>query len=169
LRISPSTLLGDYGRISFSAIQGANLQDKEAVSDMQYVMAQQYYSPIYRDRFNANIVLLQGMFPEIESDDYHLLRNPEIVARAYMIVDKQRLIGPLLEQWEKGLATWSELRDELGFLCSDPDAIIEEWKEDRRRLGLPEHPTSGGSGVQSDDDDNASDADDDDEDEDEED
>ena len=145
LRISPSTLLGDYGRLSFSSVQGTNLQDREAVLDLQYIMEQQFYSPIFRDRFNNRMVMLQSDFPELEPEDYDLLRHPEIVARSYMILDKQRLIRPLIEQWESGMITYAELRDELGFLASDPEAVIEQWKEDRRMLGLPDHPTRPGS------------------------
>ena len=167
LRISPATLLGDYGGVSFSAVQGLNLQDREAVLDMQYVLAKQFYEPIYRDRFNRSMVTLQGMFPELETEDFDLLRFPEIVARSYMIVDKQRLIRPLLEQFEAGMVTYAELRDELGYLASDPDAVIEQWKEDRRKLGLPEHPTrpgapnAGGGSSEPPDDDDDRDGDDD--------
>ena len=142
LRTTPTALLGDYASISFSAIQGSNVQDREAINDKQTMLEQGCLLPIFRDRARMQAMRLQRQFPEIDKQDWDALLNPEIVLRSYVVIDKQRLIKPLLDSFDKGVLTWSEMREELGYFASDPEAVIEEWKENRRMLGLPDTPTA---------------------------
>ena len=53
---------------------------------------------------------------------------------------------PILDAWAAGLLTYAEARQELGFVGVDVDATIAEWKEDRKKLGLPDTPNGGGMG-----------------------
>ena len=140
LRVTPATLLGDYKAMSFSNVQGAHVHEREAIQDQQNNLKSQFYRPVYFDFINRRLINLVSRFPEIEIGDFDALRFPAIILRSYLVIDKQRLIGPLLKVFSQGLMTWSELREELGYLGSDPESVIEEWKENRRMLGLPETP-----------------------------
>ena len=144
LRTTPATLLGDYSSLSFSAGQLGHLQERQAIEDRQMILRGQFYEPCYRDFLMARWVPLVAKFSEIDPmEDLDALLYPAIKLRKYQILDKARLVKSLKEAWEAGLLTWAEVREELGFIADSPDETIGEWKEDRRRLGLPESPTQG--------------------------
>ena len=171
LRTSPATLFGDYKGLSFSAGQLANLQDRQAVEDNQMMLVNQYYNPIFKDWFLGRWIEWVGMFPEVEAADLDGLLYPTIILRKYQILDKGRLVAQILNAFEKGAITYAEMRAEIGFTGANVDEVIEQWKEDRRALGLPDSLQSAAPGAAEDpdDDDDEEDPDDDEEDDDEED
>ena len=146
LRVSPATLFGNYKAISFSAGQLAALVERQTIEDRQMILAQQFYAPIYKDWFSARWMSLVGMFREIEPTDMQALLYPTVGMRKYQVLDKGRLVKPVLEAWAQGLMTYPEMRAELGYPSANVDDVIEQWKEDRRKLGLPETPDSGSMG-----------------------
>ena len=141
LGTTPATLLGDYAALSFSNVQGLHLREKDSVDDRQMMLTDQYHRPTHLGWMRDRLVNLVRKFPVIVTGDFDCLLYPDFVLNAYRVIDKQRLIKPLLDTFDRGILTWSELRDELGYIASDPETVIEEWKENRRMLGLPETPT----------------------------
>ena len=167
LRTSPATLLGDYKSLSFSAGQLAHLQERQAIEDRQMVLSDQFYSPVYKDWFTARWMDLVAMFPEADPADMEALLYPSIVLRKYQVLDKGRLVKPILEAWEAGAMTYPEMRAELGYTGANVDEVIAEWKENRRALGMPETPAAAATAGPADDGDKDDDeSDDEDEDED---
>ena len=79
--------------------------------------------------------------------DLDALLYPTIGLREYQVLDPARLVTPLMTAWEKGLMTYSEVRSMLGYSGANADDVIEQWKEDRRKLGLSESPDSGSIGT----------------------
>ena len=140
LRTTPATLLGDYTSLSFSAGQLGHLQERQAIEDRQMILCGQFYGPVFRDFLMARWQRLMGEFSELMPDDLEALLYPTVRLRRYQILDKGRLVKPMLDAWERGLMTYPELRAELGFSGADADEVIEEWKENRKALGLPETP-----------------------------
>ena len=168
LRTTPATLLGDYKALSFSGGQLGHLQERQAVEDRQMVLAMQFYRPVFSDFLMARWMRLITMFSALVPDDLALLRWPTFALRKYQVLDKGRLVTPILTAWEKGAMTYPEMRAELGLSGANVEETIEEWKENRRMLGLPETPdTSSAAPVEDDepideDDDEDDDTDDDD-------
>ena len=167
LRTSPATLYGDYGSLSFSAGQLAHIQERQAIEDRQMVLCGQFYQPIYRDWLLGKWQGVVGEFPEIDPmADLDPLLYPAIKLKKYQILDKGRLVKPLLEAWNQGIYTYAEVREELGEMAENADEIIEQWKADRAALGLPESPQQGGGMMPGESDDDDEDDQDDDPDED---
>ena len=163
LRTSPAVLLGNLKGVSFSAGQLSVQQDRQGIEDLQMILTQQFDGPIYRDFLMRRWVNLMGEFGELKPDDRDTLLYPTIRLRSYQILDKAKMISSLLEAWNAGAITYSELRSELGMSGADANEVIAQWQEDRRRLGLPDVPTSGAaqaSGPSDDDKDDDSDDDD---------
>ena len=161
MRVSPATLLGDYKAVSFSGGQLAVMQEQEMIKETQALLGEQYYAPIYRDWLNDPVRFLDfiSMFPEIDpAKDLDALMYPQFRLKRYQVLELSKTIKPLLEGWNAGAFTYAELRQHLGFIGADVDGTIAEWKEDRKRLGLPETPSEGGGmggeppGVESDED-----------------
>ena len=140
LRVSPATLFGNYKAISFSAGQLAALIERQNIKDRQMILSTQFYAPIYRDWLTARWMNVVSMFPEVMPADLDALQYPTIGLREYQVLDPARLVTPLMTAWEKGLMTYAEVRSMLGYSGANVDDVIEQWKEDRRRLGLPETP-----------------------------
>lgn len=163
LRTTPATLLGDYKALSFSAGQLGHLQESQAIADRQMMLASQFYAPVYKDWLTEHWLGFMAMFPAVTPLDFDALMYPEFRLRKYQVLDKAKMTKPILDAWEAGLHTYAEARQELGFIGVDVDATIEEWKEDRKKLGLPETPAANGGGMPPGD--GADDSDDDDEDE----
>ena len=147
LRTTPATLLGKYSELSFSGGQLMNLQEREAVEDDQMMLGDQFYSHVFYGYLVARWMRLMMMFTELLPDDLALLGGPIFRLRKYQVLDKGRLVKPIMEAWEKGLMTYAEARSELGFIGVNVDDVIAEWKENRRALGLPEVPSEGGGGM----------------------
>jgi len=145
LRVTPSTLFGDYTQFSFSSGQLAHQQERQGIEDEQQVLTDQFYPVIFRDFLLARWVGYIGEFPGLMPDDLKLLGAARrFVLRKYQVIDKGRLIGPILKSFEAGVLTYDEVRAELGYAGANADEVIEQWKADRRALGLPESPTTGG-------------------------
>ena len=145
LRVTAATLLGDYAALSFSAGQLSHQQERQGIADEQQVLTEQFYPVVYRDFMLARWQRWSSDHTELQASDMDLLRYPRFVLRTYQVLDKGRLVAPILKAWEAGLLTYPELRAELGYAGRNPDEVIEEWKDNRRSLGLPETPaTSGG-------------------------
>ena len=88
------------------------------------------------------------MFPEIDpANDLDALMYPQFRLKRYQVLELSKMIKPLLEAWQAGMLTYAEMRQHLGFIGADVDGTISEWKEDRKRLGLPETPDSGSMGA----------------------
>ena len=84
-----------------------------------------------------------SMFPEIDpAKDLDALMYPQFRLKRYQVLELSKMIKPLLEAWQAGMLTYAEMRQHLGFIGADVDGTISEWKEDRKRLGLPETPDS---------------------------
>ena len=66
------------------------------------------------------------------------LLYPSIVLRKYQVLDKGKLVKPILEAWAAGAMTYAEMRAELGYTGANVDEVISEWKADRKALGMPE-------------------------------
>ena len=148
LRVSPATLLGDYKAVSFSGGQLAVLQEQEMIKEAQMMLGHQYYAPIYKDWFIARWMDLVSMFPEIDlAKDFDALMYPQFRLKKYQILDLSKMVKPILDAWGAGMLTYSEARQQLGFIGVDVDATIAEWKEDRKKLGLAETPSEGGGGM----------------------
>ena len=143
LRTTPATLLGDYSSLSFSAGQLGHVQERQAVEDRQMVLTNQFYTPVYRDWLLGRWMMLVRDFPEIEIEDLDALLYPTVKLRRYQILDKSRLVYPILKAWDQGIMTYAEVRAELGFSGADLDEVMEEWKENRASLGLPTVPSAG--------------------------
>ena len=146
LRTSPATLLGDYKAMSFSGGQLAHLQERQAIEDRQMMLANQFYTPVYKDWLSARWLEFVAMFPAVVPADMDALLYPQFRLRKYQVLDKAKMVKPIMEAWQAALITYPEARQELGFIGVDVDTTIEEWKEDRRKLGLPETPDSGSMG-----------------------
>lgn len=167
LRTSPATLLGDYKAVSFSGGQLAHVQERQAIEDRQMMLANQFYAPVYKDWFSARWFDFVAMFPGVQPADMDALLYPQFRLRKYQILDKAKMVKPIMDAWGAGLITYSEARQELGFVGVDVDTTIAEWKEDRKKLGLPETPSEGGGmneppGADKDEDEDEADEDDDD-------
>ena len=148
LRTTPATLLGDYSSLSFSAGQLGHMQERQAVEDMQMVLVNQLYEPLYEDFVRARWVALVAEFPAIDpTEDFEALWYPSIRLKKYQILDKGRLVVGLLKAWEAGMYTYAEVREELGASGENADEVIAQWKKDRAALGLPESPTQAGGGM----------------------
>ena len=94
------------------------------------------------DRPGAHLDFI-SMFPEIEpAKDLDALMYPQFRLKRYQVLELSKMIKPLLEAWQAGMLTYAEMRQHLGFIGADVDGTIAEWKEDRKRLGLPETPDS---------------------------
>ena len=142
LRCSPATLFGDYKSISFSSAQAAHIQERQGIEYMQMILANQYYSPLYADWLLPRWTNVVAEFPEIDPvEDFDALLNPTMVLRKYPVVDKGRLVKPMMEGFNQGILDLAEVRAELGYSGVDLESFIERWKEHRRALGLPETPT----------------------------
>ena len=147
LRVSPATFLGDYKAVSYSGGQLGVLQEQEMVKEAQAILGQQYYSPVYRDWFNARRMDFVSMFPQVDlAKDIDALFFPEFRLKRYQILDLSKQIKPFLEAWHAGMLTYPEMRQQLGFIGADVDGTIAEWQENRKMLGLPETPESGSMG-----------------------
>ena len=147
LRVSPATLLGDYKAVSYSGGLLAVLQEQEMIKEAQQMLGQQYYAPVYKDWFAAPVRLMDfvSMFPEVDlAKDMDALLYPQFRLKQYQTLDLSKMVKPVLEAWGAGVLTYSEARQQLGFVGVDVDATIAEWKEDRKKLGLPETPSAGG-------------------------
>ena len=144
LRTTPATLLGDYKALSFSGGQLGHMQERQAIEDRQMILSMQFYTPVYSGFFLDRWLPMQSMFSQLTPDDFKLLGWPAFVLRNYPIVDKTKLVAPILMAWEKGAMTYPEMRRELGWSGVNVEETIEEWKENRRMLGLPETPSQGG-------------------------
>ena len=144
LRASPATLLGDYKGVSFSGGQLAHVQERQAIEDRQMMLANQFYAPVYKDWFSARWFEFVAMFPAVDPADLDALLYPQFRLRKYQILDKAKMVKPIMDAWGAGLITYSEARQELGFVGVDVDTTIAEWKEDRKKLGLPETPRGRG-------------------------
>ena len=151
LRVTAATLLGDYAALSFSAGQLSHQQERQGIADEQQVLSEQFYPPVYRDFMRARWQRWSSDHTELQASDMDLLRYPRFILRTYQVLDKGRLVAPILKAWEAGLLTYPELRAELGYAGRNPDEVIEEWKENRRSLGLPDSPTTSGGGMLDDD------------------
>ena len=143
LRTSPATLFGDYSGLSFSAGQLAHLQERQEIEERQMMLANQYYTPVYGDFLMARWMGLMSMFGELMPADLDALLYPGFRLRRYQVLDRSKIINLIKEAWGGGLMTWEECRDELGLIGVNPDEVAETWKEDRKRLGLPETPAEG--------------------------
>ena len=132
------------------------------------MLTDQYYPVVFSDFLVARWQRYSVEFTQLKADDMPLLRWPtEFRLRKYQVLDKGRLVRPVLEAYEAGVMTYAELRDELGYGGHNPDEVIAEWKENRRAQGLPEVPATGGGGkVDDDPDDDPDEKDKDDEDDD---
>ena len=166
LRVTPATLIGDYGKFNFSSGQLAHQQERQGIEDEQQVLTDQYYPPVFSDFLVGRWQRYSVEFTQLKADDMPLLRWPDFVLRKYQVLDKGRLVGPILKAYEAGVLTYAELRAELGYAGKNPDEVIAEWKENRRAQGLPEVPTTGGGGKVDDAPDDPPDKKDDDEDDD---
>ena len=144
LRTSPATLLGDYKAISFSGGQLAHIHERQAIEDRQMMLANQFYAPVYKDWLSARWLAFVMMFPAVDPADMDALLYPQFRLRKYQILDKAKMVKPIMDAWGAGLITYAEARQELGFVGVDVDTTIAEWKEDRKKLGLPETPSEGG-------------------------
>ena len=145
LRTTPATLLGDYRSLSFSAGQLGHIQERQAIEDLQMILTMQLYGPVFRDFLIARWVALMVEFPGVlRPEDLDALRTPKIQLRRYQVIDKARLVKPLLDAYERGGITYAELRQNLGESGENVEEIIEEWKASRRLFGLPEVPGAGG-------------------------
>ena len=157
LRATPATLYGDYKSLSFSGGQLAHMQERQAIEDRQMILCNQFFTPIFADWLRGRWMNVVREFPEIEPmEDFDTLLYPTIVLRKYAILDKGRLVKPIMEAFSQGLMDYSECRAELGYSGVDGEQTIEQWKEDRKALGLPESPTQANGGKvpgESDDDD----------------
>ena len=147
LRVTPATLLGDYKAISFSGGQLGHMQERQGIEDYQMLMVNQFYGPIFYRFLADRWVRYMMEFPELHPADMKALIYPTIMLRRYQVLEKGKLIKPVLEAWEAGIMTYSEVRAELGFLGANIDEVMEEWKENRRAMGLPDVPSAGGSGM----------------------
>ena len=147
LRTSPATLLGDYKALSFSGGQLAHLQERQAIEDRQMMLANQFYAPIFKDWLTARWLAFVAMFPAVDPADLDTLLYPQFRMRRYQVLDKSKQAKSVLDTWAAGLITYSEARQELGYIGVDVDATINEMKEDRRKLGLSETPDSGSMGA----------------------
>ena len=141
LRVSPATLLGDYGGLNFSAGQLAHVQERQSIDDLQGALKSQFYRPVFGDFLIARWLRMMGEFDALRPDDLRLLRYPTFHLRKYQVVDKQRLIAPLLKAWEKGAMTLEQLQDEMGWDEGELEDFVEQWKKERKLLGLPESPS----------------------------
>ena len=120
------------------------------IKEAQAILGQQYYAPVYRDWMTAPERYLDfvSMFPEIDpAKDMDALLYPQFRLKRYQVLELSKMIKPLLEAWQAGMLTYAEMRQHLGFIGADVDGTISEWKEDRKRLGLPETPSAGGGGM----------------------
>ena len=151
LRVTAATLLGDYAALSFSAGQLSHQQERQGIADEQQVLSEQFYPVVYRDFMLARWELWSSEHTMLEASDMALLRYPRFVLRTYQVIDKGRLVAAILKAWEAGMLTYAEFRAELGYAGRNPDEVIDEWKENRRSLGLPDSPTPGGGGTLDDD------------------
>ena len=140
LRVTAATLLGDYAALSFSAGQLSHQQERQGIADEQQVLTEQFYPVVYRDFMLARWQRWSSDHTELQASDMDLLRYPRFVLRTYQVLDKGRLVLPIIRAWEAGLLTYPELRAELGYAGRNPDEVIEEWKANRRSLGLPDTP-----------------------------
>ena len=104
------------------------MQERQAIEDRQMILSMQFYTPVYSGFFLDRWLPMLSMFSQLTPDDFKLLGWPAFVLRNYPIVDKSKLIKPILELWEKGGITYPELRRELGWTGVDVEATIEEWK-----------------------------------------
>ena len=66
--------------------------------------------------------------------------------KAYEILEKSKIIKGVLEAFAAGAMTYAEMRGELALSTDDVDGVIDEWREDRVKLGLPETPQEGNGG-----------------------
>ena len=146
LRVTPATLLGDYKGISFSAGQLAHQQERQGIEDLQMILTQQLYQPVFAAFLNARWVKMNAEFSELTPDDLPALLYPSVMLRRYAILDKAKTVGPILEAWNAGMMTFPEVRAELGMSGADVQSLIEEWKANRKSLGLSETPAAGGAG-----------------------
>ena len=146
LRTSPATLLGDYKALSFSGGQLAHMQERQAIEDRQMMLANQFYAPIFKDWLTSRWLQFVSLFPALMPADLEALMYPQFRLRKYQVLDKSKMTKPILDAWAAGLLTYAEARQELGFVGVDVDATIAEWKEDRKKLGLPDTPNGGGMG-----------------------
>ena len=169
LRVSPATLLGNYKGISFSAGQLARQEERQGIEYLQMILTQQLYQPVFAAFLNARWVKMNAEFSELTPDDLPALLYPSVMLRRYEILDKAKTVGPILEAWNAGMMTFPEVRAELGMSGADVQSLIEEWKANRKALGLSETPAAGGAGGKEPPDRDAPAADDDDEGDDEED
>lgn len=141
-RVSPVTLYGDYSGVSFSAGQMALMQEQKMVEDRQMILANQYYTPLYRDWIAGRWMAIVRMFPGAinPGEDQDSLWFPTFRLQPYQILEKSKVAKPMLEVWNAGGMTFEEFRNELGYLTTDPAEVIAEWKKTRALLGLPESP-----------------------------
>ena len=135
LRTSPATLLGDYKAISFSGGQLAHIHERQAIEDRQMMLANQFYAPVYKDWLSARWLAFVAMFPAVDPADMDALLYPQFRLRKYQILDKAKMVKPIMDAWGAGLITYAEARQELGFVGVDVDTTIAEWKEDRKKAG----------------------------------
>ena len=146
LRVTPATLLGDYKAVSYSGGQLGHMQERQSIEDFQMMLTDQVYGPVY-ERFLADRWMrLMSEFHELKPDDMQALLYPNIMLRRYQVLEKGKIIKPLLEAWNSGAITYPELRAELGFLGANIDEVMEEWKENRIAMGLPDVPSQGMAG-----------------------
>ena len=146
LRTSPATLLGDYKALSFSGGQLAHLQERQAIEDRQMMLAMQFYARCTRIGSGRWLEFV-AMFPAVQPADLDALLYPQFRLRRYQILDKAKATKPVLEAFAAGLLTYAECRAELGFFGVDVDATIQEWREDREKLGIAAEGVGGTSGA----------------------
>ena len=123
LRASPATLLGDYKGVSFSGGQLAHVQERQAIEDRQMMLADQFYAPIYKDWFLESSRWLEfvAMFPAkwIRRPTWTRCTYPQFRLRKYQILDKAKMVKPIMDAWGAALITYAEARQELGFVGVD--------------------------------------------------
>ena len=146
LRTTPATLLGDYKSLSFSAGQLGHLQESQAIADRQMMLGSQFFAPIFKDWLTTGWMDFLVMFREVKPADFDSLIYPEFVLKGYKVIDPSKMTKSVLDAFAAGLLTYSESRRELGHLGIDSDSVISEWREDRKKLGLPDSPMEGGGG-----------------------
>ena len=147
LRVTPATLLGDYKSVSFSGGQLGHMQERQGIEDYQMMVVDQFYGHIFYRFLVDRWVRYMSEFPELRPADMQALLYPTIMLRRYQVLEKGKLIKPILEAWAAGIMTYSEVRAELGFLGANIDEVMEEWKENRRAMGLPDVPSEAGGGA----------------------